>query len=374
VGGRQSWGWTTTFTDCGSRRPAVSASSAWSRRKVPVTRRSRREGELVAAHADEHRPTGPVEGADGLAGGRRVTGALQQHLWRARQVRDTGRPGVDDLGGPEVTGQGQPRGVDVGHHDLGGAEGPRHLHADQPDGAGAGDQHPGAGAHPALAAGPDADRQGFEQRRGVVADRLGHRVGEGGVDDDVLGEGPVDGRGREEPHVRAEVVAPGQALRAGQVRDPRFDRHPLPDGRRGDAGADGGHLACRLVPQHQRGLDDEPADPPVVVVVRVRPADPDRGDADHHLTRARLWHGSLLHHHVPGPAQDRGPHGGRRTEVPGPRGRPGRRAHLTAPSERPCTSLSWAAKPAASTGRDTTKAAAHIWARNSPWLVTNPVR
>ena len=48
--------------------------------------------------------------------------------------------------------------------------------------------------------------------------------------------------------------------------------------------------------------------------------------------------------------------------------------HLTAPSDRPWTSLSWAAKPAASTGRDTTTDAAHTWARNRPWLVTKPVR
>src|SRR5581483_6905223 len=48
--------------------------------------------------------------------------------------------------------------------------------------------------------------------------------------------------------------------------------------------------------------------------------------------------------------------------------------HLTAPRERPWTSLSWAAKPATSTGTEMHTAAAHTLARNRPWLVTKPVR
>src|SRR5262249_13043722 len=46
------------------------------------------------------------------------------------------------------------------------------------------------------------------------------------------------------------------------------------------------------------------------------------------------------------------------------RGREGR--HLTAPSDRPWTSLSWAANPAISTGSDTTIEAAQTLARNNP--------
>src|SRR5919107_113446 len=48
--------------------------------------------------------------------------------------------------------------------------------------------------------------------------------------------------------------------------------------------------------------------------------------------------------------------------------------YLTEPRDRPWTSLSWAAKPATRTGRETTNAAAHSWARNRPWLVTKLVR
>ena len=36
--------------------------------------------------------------------------------------------------------------------------------------------------------------------------------------------------------------------------------------------------------------------------------------------------------------------------------------------------MSWAAKPAMSTGSETTRAAAQTLARNRPWLVTKPVR
>ena len=48
--------------------------------------------------------------------------------------------------------------------------------------------------------------------------------------------------------------------------------------------------------------------------------------------------------------------------------------YLIAPIDKPCTSLSCAAKPATSTGIDTASAAAQTLARNRPWLVTKPVR
>src|SRR4029077_1707328 len=51
-----------------------------------------------------------------------------------------------------------------------------------------------------------------------------------------------------------------------------------------------------------------------------------------------------------------------------------RGSHLTAPRDRPCTSLSCAAKPATTTGSDTTTAAAHTLARNRPWLVQKLVK
>src|SRR5699024_3811539 len=49
-------------------------------------------------------------------------------------------------------------------------------------------------------------------------------------------------------------------------------------------------------------------------------------------------------------------------------------AHLTAPIDRPWTSLSCAAIPATSTGTEMTSEAADTWDRNSPWEVTKLVR
>src|SRR5690606_37115497 len=58
--------------------------------------------------------------------------------------------------------------------------------------------------------------------------------------------------------------------------------------------------------------------------------------------------------------------------VEGQRG--GRCGHLTAPMDRPWTSLSWAAIPATSTGTEMMSEAAHTCDRNRPWEVTKLVR
>ena len=98
------------------------------------------------------------------------------------------------------------------------------------------------------------------------------------------------------------------------------------------------------MPEHQRRLDDVAADPAVLVVVHVGPADPDGG----HLAPARRA--------GPGTGSGRSS----TTRSPAPRStltriavdRPLRaavrqgRGHFTAPRERPWTSLSWAANPA----------------------------
>jgi len=142
----------------------------------------------------------------------------------------------------------------------------------------------------------------------VVTDAVGHRVRERRVDHDVLGEGSVDRRGRKESHVGAQVVAPGQALRAGQVGHAGFDGHALahPPGR--DAGSESGDLAGGLVTEDQWVLDHEPPDAAVVVVVRVRPADADRADAYEDLARPWRWLCPLFEHHVLGSAQNGSTH------------------------------------------------------------------
>jgi hypothetical protein len=61
--------------------------------------------------------------------------------------------------------------------------------------------------------------------------------------------------------------------------------------------------------QHQRGIEDEPSDAPVLVVVGVGTADPHGRDADDHLPRPRLRNGPLLDDDLPRPAQHSDPHG-----------------------------------------------------------------
>ena len=96
-----------------------------------------------------------------------------------------------------------------------------------------GDEHAAADADLGLAGRPDADRQRLEQGGGLVRHGVGHRVGEGLVDDDELGERAVDGRRGVEAHARAEVVAPGEALLAGSARHAGLDRDALPHAARG---------------------------------------------------------------------------------------------------------------------------------------------
>jgi hypothetical protein len=51
--------------------------------------------------------------------------------------------------------------------------------------------------------------------------------------------------------------------------------------------------------QHERGLDDETSDAPVLVVVGVGPAHPDGADPDDDLPRTGLGNGTLLDDDVP---------------------------------------------------------------------------
>ncbi len=120
-------------------------------------------------------------------------------------------------------------------------------------------------------------------------------MGEPRTDGDVIAERAVDGRGAEEPHVRAQVVVAAAGLRTVGVGPLRLDRHPLTDALRVDRFTDADDRARRFVAEHQWGLDDEAADPAVPVVVRVRPADADRRHPYQHVTGPRRRHRPLLH-------------------------------------------------------------------------------
>ena len=123
----------------------------------------------------------------------------------------------------------QPVRVDVGHRDLRRAPHARDLRDQQPDRAGAGDEHAVAGADPGLLARPQRDRQRLHQRAGLVAHAVGQRVREVLVHGDEAGEGAVGRRRAEEAHVAAEVVAARAALAAAPARQPGLERDAVAD-------------------------------------------------------------------------------------------------------------------------------------------------
>lgn len=62
----------------------------------------------------------------------------------------------------------------------------------------------------------------------MVDDRVRDRMDQGRGHDDVLAEGAVVGRGRQEADVGAQVVPAGETLRAGAAADARLHPHALP--------------------------------------------------------------------------------------------------------------------------------------------------
>jgi hypothetical protein len=231
--------------------------------------------------------------------------------------------------------QREPVLVRVARHQLGRAERARDLEDEQPDRAGAGDQHAIAGAHAGLAARPDADRERLHQRALLVGQRVRQREREVLVDRDVVRERPVDGRRREDDDVGAEVVAAGAALAAAPARYARLERHAVADGVPARLLPERHDPAGGLVAEHERCAHDVVADPPVLVVVDVRAADADGADLDEHLARPGLGHRALLDPDVPGGVQHGGAVGVHASEATSPaRGRGGALADAAALPQR----------------------------------------
>ena len=201
------------------------------------------------------------------------TAALEDHVDRFDLLGQRAGQDVDRLARTPLGGHLQPIVVGVADPNPRCAPGPGHVGAQQADRSGAGDQHPVARLHRGLPGRPDADRQRFDQRRRLVRHRVRHRMRAMRLQDDVLREGPVDGRRGEEPDVGAQVVAAGQALHTPATGLLGLHRHPLPDRPIGHLRADGPDGAGGLMTQHQRFADDEVGDPAVVEVVHVRAAD-----------------------------------------------------------------------------------------------------
>ena len=153
---------------------------------------------------------------------------------------------------------------------------------------------PRAGDHHAAAehlAGPLDRVQADGERLGAGRDPPGHGVGDDvalvGARDHVLGERALDMRedrgAAEEPHVAAEIAAPGAAVVAGEAGPARVDRHPVAGLEARDGGAGLDDLPGDLVAEHQRLLEREVADPPLEVVGEVGAADAAGAEREAHL-------------------------------------------------------------------------------------------
>ena len=143
---------------------------------------------------------------------RRVARALQEHVDRQARRRSRGRADVERLGGAESRASASRCGFTSVTATEAAPRARAACAATSPTGPAPVTSTRGPGADPRLAAGPEPDRQRLEQGGRVVAERVRDGVRELLVHGDQLGERPVDRRRRVEAHVRAEVVAAGQAL------------------------------------------------------------------------------------------------------------------------------------------------------------------
>ena len=111
-------------------------------------------------------------------------------------------------------------------------------------------------------------------------------MGEIGFQRDVFGEGAVDRRGCEEPHVAAQIVSAGLALAADPAGHTGFQRHPLADPVGVDSSTHRDDPASGLVAKDEGFPHYVFGNPPVLVVMHVRAADPDRPDLNQYFARS----------------------------------------------------------------------------------------
>src|SRR2546430_10180617 len=89
------------------------------------------------------------------------------------------------------------------------------------------DQHRSPDLNTCFAIRPDADGKRLEQRRGVIADFVGHGVGELRPHGDELRQRSIDWRRAVESDVGTQVVSASPALLAAAAWLARFDRYAL---------------------------------------------------------------------------------------------------------------------------------------------------
>src|SRR5690606_13364513 len=178
---------------------------------------------------------------------------------------------------------------------------------DDPDRAGAGDQHVLAD-HVELQRAVRGVAVGIEERGKLRRHLIRDRPQVAGRHHDVLGEGAV-AVDPDPDRVRAQVRAPAAAVAAVAADDMALGGDALADAVAVHARADLGDAAHELVPDHQPGPDGALA--PFVPQVDVQVGAADRGllDLDQHLVGTGLGHRHVLHPDaLSGLALDQRPH------------------------------------------------------------------
>src|SRR5699024_5968182 len=231
--------------------------------------------EPVPSHAHENRypartdrRNGGVDGT-GVAGGIDVAVEMLFELCKVRLHR------VDGAARAMCLGESTAVLHRVADHDLRGAIGAGDLGIEHSDRAGTGDEHPRPLGDLRLAHGMDGDRNRLGHRSLFEAHRLRDLVGEVVVDDLVLRERAVHGPGAIELHGAAQMVGAALAVVAAPTDSLRFDGDARPDAGGGDIRSPGDDGARGFVAEDHWALDDDVADVPRLVEVRVRAADAD---------------------------------------------------------------------------------------------------
>ena len=273
----------------------------------------RGERQLAGPHPDQHDPGSEGRGAQAVAHGPAGPDGVEHRRRRpAERVLDlvgeiTGRR--VDRGEAQLLHEPTPRGARLRDHHLLRAEAARGQGAGLPDRAAADDQHGVVGRDASAACGVVPHRQRFDEGSPLLGHVVRQHDDVAGGREHQLGERrldlPVDA---DHLPARAQLLAPGGALRALAAADHRVDGG---DPARFTAVA-GGVRAYGDDPAHRLVAHDLTGVPPLVlsrVAVQVRPADPGRGDAEQHLARARLRIGTLFDTDVVRAVVDEGAHG-----------------------------------------------------------------
>ena len=159
----------------------------------------------------------------------------------------------------ELLGEAEAAVVDVGDDEGFGTGGGAAEEGDEADGAGAADEDGVAEADAGALDAGEGDAEGFEQGAVFVGHGADSVAPDGRVGD-VAAQEAVDGRGREEFHLFAAVVAAGQAGLAGVADQARFDGDAVADFEVGDGGVGGEDDAGGFVAEDVVVFDDHGAD------------------------------------------------------------------------------------------------------------------